>query len=310
MAGFNVPFSTLSLVLFVGCAAPLEDRSDLLPDDRLMINLPMDFGATARTSVGDTAEYYQVTAQLTLDVNTVVGEALAAVDHITSFAPTWSSETDDLVLWGPWEDAGVHGRLWMQGHEDGSHTWAIEAKQVSEPDESFVAVFAGEIEPGADEVHSAGRFAMDFTALASFEADPEVTQGEFFVIYSLSADSMEATAGFANIVDDEAQEGSAVVTYGQEHGLGGWMDLILAADATGNDVPESHIVRTRWEGTGAGRADAYLTGGDLGELVYSATECWDPAHDVVFYEENYTMTQNGEMGLCVFDEPEWNDASV
>ena len=37
-----------------------------------------------------------------------------------------------------------------------------------------------------------------------------------------------------------------------------------------------------------------MTGGEVGELVYSATECWDASYRVTFYEDNYSMERSGE----------------
>ena len=73
-------------------------------------------------------------------------------------------------------------------------------------------------------------------------------------------------------------------------------------------LPETHIIRTRWNPAGAGRADAYLTEGDLGALVYNATECWDESATVVFYEENFQFLRNGDESACAFSEPSWNES--
>ena len=88
------------------------------------------------------------------------------------------------------------------------------------------------------------------------------------------------------------------------------MDLAFTDDVSDppNGTTEVAIVRSRWDGEGAGRADAYVTGGDLGPLTYTESDCWDTSHQTVFLENNFELRTEGDEGACVFAEPSFNES--
>lgn len=304
----SLTVSALTIAALTACGTPSgDDYSDVLPDDRLLINLPVEFGGMERSAVGDASEYYQLTADTTGDVNTLISDVLRGVGYITDFDPTWSDDELDVALWGPWEDDGVNGRLWIEKHDDGHYTWAVDAKFVDESDDAYVPVFAGNIEPGADADNQRGNFAIDFNQLSIFDDSEDVT-GEFYVEYTVDDTTTEATAAFVGFSSEFSEEIEAAYHYTQSHEGGGEMDLALAADATGNATPELMVIRSRWTDVGEGRADVYLTEGDLGPLVYTATECWGGDHTVVYYEDNYELVSNGDLESCAFGESSFNDS--
>ncbi len=297
---------TLILSLAACTAGPADDYAKVLPDDRLLVNLPADFGGQARSAVGDPSEYYAMTLDVTTDINTFVGDVLDGIAEITSFDPTWANDDRDKAVWGPWEDGDVNGRLWVRQRADGGYDWALDAKFVDEGDDAWAPVFAGQIDPEATEVASSGRFAADFAQLGRFEPDKELT-GSFYVAYDVDGDVVDAEAGFEGFSEDGGPVGDAVYVYSQDGTGSGKMDLAYSVDEYGGPDPELHVVRSRWTADGEGRADAYLTEGDFGPLVYTATECWDSSFQVVFYEENYSMTRDGDEAACAFAEDDFND---
>jgi len=68
-------------------------------------------------------------------------------------------------------------------------------------------------------------------------------------------------------------------------------------------------VRSRWIPSGAGRSDAYLAGGQLGDLAGTVSECWDERFNAVYRIEQFLGQQNeeGDLSLCVWGQPEWSD---
>ena len=305
----NRILTTLCLISLGACTTgPGDDYRDVLPDDRLLVSLPADQGG-ARTAAGDMSEYYALTADVTHDINTLISEVLTGIGGITDFEPTWSDDTADTALWGPWEDGDVNARLWIQRHDDGSHSWALDAKPLTDGDDGYVPIFAGEVDTGGDADTRSGRFAIDFTALYGVNPSGDDVLGAFYVEYDIDGSLVNSTAVFEDFAEDGGEAADAAYVYAQD-GDGGSMDLALVADATGNAVPETHLVRTRWQTNGEGRADVYLTDGDLGPLVYTATECWADDQSVVFFEENYGLTTSGDMSICAFGEPEWNESEA
>ena len=75
---------------------------------------------------------------------------------------------------------------------------------------------------------------------------------------------------------------------------------------TGNATAEQILLRSRWESTGAGRSDGYVTGGDLGDLVATASECWDTGFSAVFHEDSWSDS-TGDEAQCVYADPEYAD---
>lgn len=297
--------ASLLITLAACTGGGADDYAAVLPDERLLIDLPT---GGARSALGDEAEYYALTADVTAGVNGLISDVLEGLDYVTSFEPTWSDD-DHKALWGPWEDGPTNARLWVEQTEDGGYNWAIDAKLVEEGDDAYTPLMAGQIDPEATEIASVGRMVIDFDAVSRVSPDEDAT-GEFYVEYDLDGEAVTAQAGFAGFTGDDGVLLDAMYAYDQDGSGAGSMDLAVSADQWGTPLPELHIVRTRWTPAGEGRADVYVTQGDLGDLVYTATECWDGSHDVTFYEENYELTREGDETACVFAEPEFSEAET
>ena len=300
---------TLSLALSACTTGGDADAfREVLPDNRLLINMPVDFGGTARSDLGDESEYYVLTSDATRDINGVIGDVLDGVGEITDYDPTWSNDGGNKALWGPWEDGDINARLWVRELADGSFDWALEAKLVVDGEDAYQPVFAGQVDSGSDADVSGGRFAIDFGALGTFDPNEDFT-GEFYVDYAVDGDLSEVMAGWQGFSENGGEAVDAGYHYTQDD-TGGSLDLVVEMDATGNDVAELNIIRSRWSDTGAVRTDANLNEGDLGALVYTAAECWDTSHSVVYFEENYSLTSVGDESQCVFTDAEFSESAT
>ncbi|MBX2797039.1 MAG: hypothetical protein KTR31_05210 [Myxococcales bacterium] len=289
----------------VACELPPDEFRQVLPDDRLIVE-HNDMSAQMRAT-GEPSEYYELTEQLVTDTNTAISDVLTLLDTVTSFPPTWGDETQQTALWGPWMDEQVMGQLWVQKQEDGSHAWAFEFREVDSAEDAWVPVLGGEVDPGATELASSGTFAMDFTALSGFGQD-ELT-GSLAVEYDLFENGAEHTTYFGDVSEDGSIPANAGAHFAYEEGGDGLMDVVIEADISEppNGSTEVTILRSRWNNEGAGRTDAYLTQGDLGDLVFTETECWSAAHTVVFHENNADLTRSGDEADCAFTEASFNE---
>jgi len=295
-------------VILAGCdtGAGADSFRAALPDGRVRIDMPAaEAGGADRSAVGDRSEYAGLTGQVTTDVNGFIGSVLDTVDTITSFDPTWT-DGDQTALWGPWEDNGTVYALWVS-HDpaEGLYTWGISMRGAEEAEDDAVTTVAGQANDDATADTYAGWFIIDFDAISEKDPSSSAT-GVFASSYDVDGDVVVATAAFEDF-SEGAETVTAVYEYEQTVGVDGLMDLIYAEDITGNGEEEINIIRSRWIAEGQGRADAYVTGGELGELVFSATECWDDGYWVTFYEDNYSMERNGEESSCVFEEPSFNE---
>lgn len=297
------PFLALA---FAACSGQADQYRAILPDDRLLIE-EFDTSGLAR-GVGEPSDYYSLTRDITGDVNTGIGDVLGLVGAITDFTPTWTDEAS-TALWGPWLDDGIYGQLWVTQASDGSYDWAIELRPEASEEDAFVPVIAGHVDAGGDELHSVGWFVMDFTAIDGVGAGDDET-GELGVQYELQENGAIATVAFGDISDDGSLPTDGAYHYEQTRGEGGLMDLAFTDDVSDppNGTPEVAIVRSRWDGNGAGRADAYVTGGDLGPLTYTESDCWDTGHQTVFLENNFELKSEGDETKCVFAEPSFNES--
>lgn len=310
---FLFPIATAALALtFTMACEPTDSAPDAdsyarhLPDDRILVSMPVNSGDRA---VGDLAESYLTTAQVTSDVNALIGAVLLTLDHVTDFEPTYSSE-DDEFFWGPWSDGGLDPNetgMWVAYDSDADqYGWAIvQRPKTSDSDDDWVAIAAGEATPGETEDTGSGSFILDFDAIADLNP-AETTRGVFASTYSLSETDVVAEAAFDGLSDGSGESIDAVYGYGQDLSGAGYMDLGYIADVNGEGTDETVVLRTRWTAEGAGRGDMVIFGGDIDPLAFVGTECWGSDFLVSFEESNFSPSE-GDEASCAFDQAEWND---
>ncbi len=145
---------------------------------------------------------------------------------------------------------------------------------------------------------------VDFDTINEMDPTEEAT-GQFSVDYDIAEDGVSATAAFEDFGPDNID---AAYAYQQAHGGDGAMDLILLSDldpTTGMGLDETLAVHSRWKADGSGRADVIVRGGDLGEVVGYASECWSSSFEAVYYVEDHTGYEEGDASLCAFDSPKY-----
>ena len=300
-----LPILALS-VMTAACEPEADPFLDVLPDERLLVEQNADASQLMR-SLGDPSHYAVLTANLIDESNAWIGEVLAMVDAITDFPPTFADDSQSTVLWGPWLDNGTYGQLWVQEQDDGSYVWAIEVRPEDSADDAWTPVLGGEVDAGATDTASTGRFGIDLTAISA--ADGGDTTGQLAVDYALRESGATTTVYVGELSEGDAIPADAATHFDYDEGVGGTMDVIIHADVSepSNGSEETAIIRTRWTADGEGRGDAYLTGGDLGGLTYTETECWGGSQGVVFYQNNFLLEMEGEESACVFEEPSFNE---
>ena len=293
----------LAAILLSACA-PAEGPAVVFPDDRLLVDLD---ATVARSAVGDTSEYYLATAGAAVGINLFVASVLADVSYVTTFPP---QETDGVTTqWGPWTDdaTATDGQLIVvTDPATGDQAWTVQGR--AHGDTAWLDFVSGVIDAGATPDASKGLFTVDLAVATALDPTVDAT-GTFTVTYDLQPKWIVGDAAFEDFSQYGSDPVEAAYHYEQDPGgSGGWVDLVALADATGNGVPEQNILHTRWNDAHEGRSDAYVTGGDLGSLVYTATECWDSAAQVVFFENNAELTRGGDAAACAFADAEWNSS--
>jgi hypothetical protein len=295
------------LTLLTGCDT--DSRADAyaaaMPDSRILVELDT---STARSSTGDVSEFAVFTIGATASVNGMIAMVLGTVDHVTDFRPTWT-DGEDTAVWGPFEDSGFSYALFVTHDADNQlYSWGINMKTAGSGDETYVTVIAGQADEDSSEAAYAGWFVVDFDAISALNPD-EPGAGTFVSSYDVDGEQVIASAAFESFTDNSAspERLDAAYHYEQTLGVEGLMDLIYAQDATGNGEQELLMIRSRWLASRQGRADVAITGGELGEATFVATECWDEALRVSYYSNNYELIEGGDIATCAFGEPSYSD---
>ncbi|MFT5458694.1 MAG: hypothetical protein ACI9K2_005202 [Myxococcota bacterium] len=296
---------TLALTACGPSSGPAAEWADVLPDDRVRVALPDTSGQRA---VGAPSEFRQLAVDVASQVNGLVDDVLSDVSEITSFDPTWADEDAQVAQWGPWRDDALHEtRLWVTRDADDLTRWGADLRDIGGGDDEWVTLVAGEVDPGATRRESTGRFVFDFDGIHA-RVPAETTVGAFAVEYALDGGVADATASFVDYADhpDDLRV-DAAYRYTSDGDGGGSLDVAAETELTDGGLLEVLVLRTRWLASGAGRGDALATDGDLGPLVYTASECWDAAANIVFAENNADLEREGDAEACAFREASFSE---
>ncbi len=300
-----LPLSTTLLI--TGCGSSLgDDLADVLPDDRIAINMPIESAAAKTTGAEKQwSDLYLLTAEVTQNVNGLVTIVLYTVSTVArELEPTTVDEETQTAIWGPWGGEGLDankGQLVVQKLDDDTFTWAIEMWPKDDESASAEVVF-GVVDAGATHNENSGRFDIDFTTLHQLDPTQEAT-GLFSVDYAVDPAGAHADVTFRDFGGDL----DAVYFFDQTHEGAGHMDLEVFGDLDDNSSLEERLtIRSHWAPEGTGRSDAYAQDGDLGDQVGERTECWDSTFEMVYRSDNYSPAPViGDESACLFDQADF-----
>ncbi|HJN77833.1 MAG TPA: hypothetical protein QGF58_28205 [Myxococcota bacterium] len=280
------------------------DLAEVLPDDRIQVNLRTDSELAKDAEDGIWSNAYLFTARVTDDVNAMIAFPLILVDVITSTPPSEIAEDGNSATWGPYGDAldPVETILYVDHDvELDTYTWSFLQKPKGADDSEYVPIVLGEVDSGATrEVHS-GRFTVDFTTADNLDPNVRAT-GTFTSEYDVQEDTVSAQAIF---IDFQGERGGdpvdAVYSYDQTPDGAGQMDLGWFDDVNEDGEDDIWVVRSRWTSEGAGRADSVIAAGGS-EVSYAASECWDGSFDPVYQVNSWAGDLMGAEADCAFAE--------
>ena len=306
--------SSLLVLSLVGCGDPGSAyHDDVLPtESKLAINLP-DSDATAKDADGGTdfAQYYSTTRTVTEGVNGIIKVILGTVAYVTTTqTPSWTDDSKTQAMWGPYSDSGldpVQTGLWVRAEDDGSYTWAIfDLENGADVATDAVAIVAGVVDAGSTRDDASGQFGVDFTTANSMDPASTLT-GEWGVQYAYDVDGVGAVVAANDYgVAAGGERVDAAYAYNEDYEGSGEMDLAWLADVDGGGSNELATMRSRWEADGQGRGDVQVTGGDIGTMVVSASECWGSSFTRVFYTDSAGMQpEEGVESDCAYTPAEY-----
>lgn len=319
-AAKTITLSLLSVfALSAGCVQRAGDHpiEQILPtSDQVKIEVPEGSAQTAYV-LGDLADYYVITRNISRDLNGGAAWVLVLVHTIVHFPPT--TVDGDVYTWGPWSDAldPAEWRLVVTENLDGSYDWSFDGKSKLEEDAEFLTVISGNAVPGELEPHrGTGNFLIDFDAAEQVDPIDNDNRGTVEITYDLeNRDDTPATLDMViqtRQLDEEGVEQDVAFDYSYVKNLDGSGDLQFQIHGDLDDegsLFEDAIIRSRWLVSGSGRADVRVSGGDLGSTTVEASECWNDLFRRVFYTDSMDwMPTEGDEADCAFTDQDLPDA--
>ena len=286
-----------SLTACIQKDAPPEDLARAIPTgDQVAINLPAN--ANDALALGQLAEWYVATRGVTLTFNGGSAWVLGLIHAIVQYPVT--SVDGDMYTWGPWSSAldPAEYKLDVKDVGDGTYEYVLSGRSKTTAGAGFEKIIDGFADPRPGHLKGNGEFTVDFDAgKRANPIDPGDARGIVGVTYDMTARHLDLTI---KSTDDNGAPVMAFYAYDEAADGSGDMVFDVEGDAGGTPANEQITLRSRWLQTGAGRADARLTGGDVGTGAI-ASECWDTGFRRVFYTDsvNFQPTE-GTVGSCAF----------
>ncbi len=293
--------AALAATLALGCVQKTNDLHPIaqaIPtSDQVAIHLP----ESAARTIGQLAPWYVATRDVTRTFNGGTAWVLIVVHTIVQYPPT--TESGDVATWGPWSDgplAPAEYKLTVTALADGSYDWSLDGRARTDPNAHFITVISGNAVPSNPVGTGSGHFTIDFdNGKLVNPVDGANDKGVVSVGYDLDARALDMQI---STTDDNGAPVDAHYTYAEAADRSGNMTFQVHGDT--NDVgtaAEDSVIRSRWLSTGTGRADIRLSGGDLGTLQVTASDCWDVNFLETFYTDSASFIPTaGDPATCAF----------
>lgn len=316
MRNLAIPVLTLALSTMAACQIDDSDGADEyrkgIPDQTTVdVQVPGATGqALSVAGEGKVSEYYRLTRIVSRDVNAGVYLVLNLVRDVVRHRPT--AVTADAAVWGPFSEAldPIAWKVTVTRTAPNEYAYKFEGKAKANPAAAFETVLSGVHRPalGADgapmEGFGEGNFLLDFEARNRLPV-PEKDIGTAAITYSRPslATPIQITAKFSAVKDDERPGHTVDVDYRYKRNAGGSGELEFThkPDLTVAGVGQAAVM-SRWNESGAGRADVTAKGGALpANTQATANECWNTAFASVFVQASWDPSLTyGTEALCAF----------
>jgi len=250
------------------------------------------------------ADFYKLTRDVTVVVNTATVGVLALVKTVTNYPP--SSVEMDTAVWGPYTDplSPNTWRLTVNRVAKGQFHYVLEGKAKTADDTGYVTVLSGDHNLADPTAHrrlnvpdyGSGDFLLDWNAAQTLpEHDDNVGTAAFTYSRLSPTSPVTIAVTFTQVKDkDTGMLIDAGYAYTATPGQGGSFDFKLTKDfITTTAALETMSIHSRWQETGAGRSDVMISGGDVAATTATAqggataSECWDANFLSVYMTNSY-----------------------
>jgi hypothetical protein len=251
------------------------------------------------------AKYYQMTRDLADSVDEGTTWVLALV-WIIVHSPATQIEAHKAV-WGPGNGDALSPVVWrftVTEIGDKEYDYVLEGRPKASTNEAdFKAVLSGHGFGKTRAEHRQGDFTLDFDASHALDPARSKDTGTAKVVFDLR--QFPATIDVDLTSTDKQVYGSVDVTHQAD--ASGAVDIKMHddLDASKTTKLEDTVIHSRWDTTGAGRADVKITGGDLPATTpeVDASECWNAGFARVYYKDSIdSEPAAGNDASCVFPQ--------
>lgn len=309
------------VTMATGCIATRGDdaekfREPIPTSEEVSLAIPGSSGAgsvtestrTAGSASDDAtgyAEWYRFTRDVADGVDWTTAYILGSAWIVVHVPPTTIDAKH--AVWGPGRADALSPVVWrfvVTEVADREFDYVLEGRpKDSTSDADFLPVWKGHGYGKAHPEHRNGWFVLDGDAYAKLDPMRAKHLGTTKITHHLSswpttlaAELRPAPAGaWIDIAVTHQKDGSGAVD------LSGLTDIEDVKD--GN--PEDVVVHSRWATSGAGRADAQMSGGSLPVLV-KASECWSSSFVRSYYTDSVGFEPTeGSVEACAFQDAQF-----
>ena len=209
----------------------------------------------------------------------------------------------DRRIWGPypWLDGSV--KLSVERSQGALFAYRLEVAD-EEPEQvvsAWYPLMEGEFLRGDSLRDGDGSFEFDAELWAALHGEPG--GGLMRVTHRRAGEDVTLRVAFSDWLDEQGDRDELRYFFRRLPSGGGVFEYRSPADIVGGEgsAPERWTTRARWLPGAAGRADFLIRGGDLGDLEFRGTECWDRGLRVVYYDVvGDELPAEGEEASCAF----------
>jgi hypothetical protein len=266
-------------------------------------------GTSKQAVVGTPAEFYTDSYYISRDLNTLGAFIVDILKAVTATKPSGLTATN--AVWGPLSQPlepneyilNVDKKTDVPLH----YVWKLEGKPKSLGADAYVILAGGSYEPAANPDQGKLWFAIEFDNIHTLNPTDN-SKGR--IEYAINRND-SGTLVFAHYVGpaDDGSPTEAFYAYGVDNASAGFMVFAFQADIDngmdGSNVKEDVLIHSRWQATGAGRADIFATKGTLGASVVIGSQCWGKSFVSSFEDfalDGKVLATSGDASTCVFGD--------
>lgn len=267
-----------------------------------------DVPGSGGSSTSD-ASYYQFTRSITDSVDTVTVAILGEVEAVISLPPTTVDASH--AVWGPGSSDAldpVSWKLTVTATGGGQYGYEVDGRpHLSNSDSDWKAVLTGQGYDDTSPSYQSGTFVVDNDALRALDPTTTTSTGTVTITYDARSYPLNAAAN-VDPNDGTGQYYDVTVLHGVDGS--GIMSLTALADVSTppSGVSENVAENSRWDSTGAGRADVKMSGGQFGTTTVMVSQCWADDFAQTYYTDSvdYEPT-TGQPSSCAFGQASFSN---